>query len=185
MAVVRNVPDIVIWAPVVTAFIALLAAGAAWWTARVTSRAYRRSQLPDLHVLFIRQQQGPLSMVVRNLGNAPAKASSVVLVVKDQAMQAFVPDTGFLDSGHGYKLHTTIPADGLEKGDYMAVVSCRDVNGLYHGWSSMDEHREYRDWLRRPRQKIDIGDDVFQSFFPGVDPVGRNSLRYRLELLEP
>lgn len=187
MLVLARVPEVVQWSPVIAAAIALAATGAAWRTAAITARSFRRSVLPDLHPMFILETgmltTGALELICRNLGGGAATTVAVMIVVEDRAMHVNV-GAGFLKPGHGFRIATEIPATGVEHGDYKAVVSCRDVNGLYHGWSHAGEHREFRDRLRRPIQEIDLR-DVFRSFFPDAELEGQKSIRYQLGFLDP
>ena len=79
---------------------------------------------------------------------------------------------GLLRSGAGVKITTQIPAEDLEQGDYFAVAGCRDVNNGFHAWSAHWEHREFRDFWRRPVKTVDWG-EAFQKFYPDIDPLGR------------
>lgn len=180
---VENVPDVVLWAPVASAGLLMVAALAAWRTAAVTGRAFRRSILPDLDVTFlVPKPRGPVQVTVRNVGAGVAKVPNVVLVVKDAAMHQYIAG-GILHPGKGVKITTQIPAQTLVKEDHLAVAGCRDVNNVHHGWSSHWEHREFRTrWLRRPVETLDWG-EAFQTFYPGVDPTGRQPLPYVIEAL--
>jgi hypothetical protein len=178
-----NVPDLVLWAPVVSAFLLLLSGLAAWRTAATTARSFRRSVMPSLDLTFlIPKPHGPLQLTVRNLGDGVAKTPCVILVARGLIVFEYVGD-GVLRSGEGVKITATaIDAASLDTGEYMAMAGCRDLDNAFHAWSTDWEHRMFRDWRRRPVRTLDWG-EAFQRFYPKVDPTRLPKMTRRIEPL--
>lgn len=152
----------------------MAAAIASWRTALTTARSYRRSLMPRLDVQFLLPEGEHLTVVIRNLGCGVAKAPCIALVVGDAAMFRYL-GLGLMAPGTGFMLTTDQP---VASDRCMAVVGCRDVDDVFHAWSSDWERRTLRSrWLRRPLRTVDW-EEVFASFYPGVGLTGKSPLGY-------
>ncbi len=175
LATLRDVPDVVLWAPTATAALAVVAAGASWASVWQSRRIWQASLLPNLQVVVVfdvLSAPGNVWLRIENMGGGTAKRVGFQCTIRG-ALAAGHAGCGFLRPGEGLRVYLNFHAGGLEENEVAAMVVCSDVEETLHAWSHKGEHRAYgrslyRRIQRRPRRRVGY-DEAFAKFFPEVD----------------
>lgn len=168
-----------------TAALALAAAGASWASVLQSRKQIRASLEPDIQTVIEGCQGNPhLGLEIRNTGGGTAKRLAFIASIGSDAKTAGRLGVGYLPPGHGVNIIIDYQGQDLDDGDVAVVLIAADTREFAHAWSYLGKHKVFRSRFRRRPHTISLG-DAFRHFFSDIDLEGRRQVGFKWRVIPP
>jgi hypothetical protein len=173
------------WATVLTAALALAAAGASWAAVLQNRKQIRASLEPRIQVL-IEGGRGDahVGLSFRNTGGGTSRGLSFIATIGETAKAHGSLGVGFLPPDHGAWIIFEYDGRELNDLDVSVVALSFDSDEFAQAWSSLGERKIFRTRVLRRHCGVSLA-EAFDHFFPNIDRAGRSEVGFEWHAIRP